>query len=182
MKAFSLIELMVVIAIVGILAALAMPAYKAYRTRVQVATVIDSTYVILQKQKEFFSKRGAFGASTQLGYTLGGAYYLMGNPTSINPKITFIVLNGQIGGAGESFICSDGTRFAELSVGISGSSVGLSTDPVYMLLIREVNGAFVSKCFYRTEYTTAADAQSYLPSNCQTPATNPGGVSCFLPW
>jgi prepilin-type N-terminal cleavage/methylation domain-containing protein len=176
--AFSIIELIVVIAIIGLLAAFAVPVYKDYSIKSKILQTFQFVEFIGKKQQQLYGKTGQFGASAQLGLPVGGAYYMLGNPTQFNPNISDAVINGKASGAA-SFACSDGTQFSELTV--FTSNLGYSGTIVYMILMRDVNGVFVTKCFYRSDFTSANDAK-YLPANCQTPATNPSGVSCFLPW
>lgn len=75
---FTLIELMVVIAIIGILAAVAIPAYSDYTARAQLTEAIELMAGIKTPSAEFYADKGYWpGTSTletDLGLTLSGKY------------------------------------------------------------------------------------------------------------
>ncbi|MDD5478649.1 pilin [Rhodoferax sp.] len=65
-KGFTLIELMIVVAIIGILAAVALPAYQDYTVRAKVTEVILAASGGKVAVAEFYQVNGAFPASTSL--------------------------------------------------------------------------------------------------------------------
>jgi type IV pilus assembly protein PilA len=77
-KAFTLIELMIVVAIIGILAAIALPAYQDYTIRAQMAEGLTMTNALKPKISEFYKYKGRFPKdNAEAG--LPEAKYLMGN-------------------------------------------------------------------------------------------------------
>jgi type IV pilus assembly protein PilA len=73
-KGFTLIELMIVVAIIGILAAIAIPAYQDYTIRAQVTEGLNLAGAVKASVAEYFAQNGSWpvglvGASPALGYT-----------------------------------------------------------------------------------------------------------------
>lgn len=80
-QGFTLIELMIVVAIIGILAAIAIPAYQDYTIRAQVSEGLNLASGAKAAVAEFFNDRGAFPISnTQAG--IAASNTIIGNYVS----------------------------------------------------------------------------------------------------
>jgi type IV pilus assembly protein PilA len=65
-KGFTLIELMIVVAIIGILAAIAIPAYQNYTVRAQVTEGLNLADGWKTAVAEFYANRGSWPTTAQL--------------------------------------------------------------------------------------------------------------------
>lgn len=74
-QGFTLIELMIVVAIIGILAAVAIPSYQDYTARAQVTEAVSLTSSFKTGLAEYYADRGSYPANlTAIGSTTSGRY------------------------------------------------------------------------------------------------------------
>ncbi len=71
---FTLIELMIVVAIIGILAAVAIPAYQDYVARSQVTEGMATAGAVKTSISEYFASQGTMPPANQYEETIGGRY------------------------------------------------------------------------------------------------------------
>ena len=98
-QGFTLIELMIVVAIIGILAAIAIPSYQDYTARAQMAEAVNLTGGFKTPLAEVYQTQGSFPTTltiTQLGTTTAGKYVgevkMQVNKTN-NATITAVMRN-----------------------------------------------------------------------------------------
>ena len=103
-KGFTLIELMIVIAIIGILAAIAIPAYQDYTIRSKVAEGLNLSGAAKLAVSETYDSEGDFLNANNLSYGLPAPTSINGNYVSsvtisggVPGEIT-ILYNDQLGG------------------------------------------------------------------------------------
>jgi len=110
-QGFTLIELMIVIAIIGILAAIALPAYQDYTVRAKMSEPVAGLAEAKTTYTEYFSANGYVPVNQTLsgiGKTRFGDILLKIEVADNSPLITAFVKNGIIPGASDATILLSG--------------------------------------------------------------------------
>ena len=147
-KGFTLIELMIVVAIIGILAAIAIPAYQDYIARSQMSEAMTLTSGLKGAVSETFSQDGTCPTNGQAG---------IATATAIKGKYV-----AQVATAGAAPACTITATMATtgVSTGIQGKTLALTMSN---------NGGSL-------EWTCSSNAeQKYLPKACSGSAAAAAG-------
>ncbi len=140
---FTLIELMIVVAIIGILAAIAIPQYQDYIARSQVTRVVSELSALKTSAEEQLM-RGTTpsGDESAVGFT--GSDLLVDGPTG------FVLEFADTGG---------GTI-----VGTLGQNASAAIKTAKVTLTRAIDGSW--SCAVTAPTTTAGWDNSYAPAGC----------------
>jgi type IV pilus assembly protein PilA len=160
-KGFTLIELMIVVAIIGILAAIAIPAYQDYTIRAQVTEGLNLAAPVKTAIAEYYAQNGTWptaliGNAPALGYTATPSGKYVSGITLGNATGQIIIT--YTGSQANALLVA--APLLDLNPGVSGSG-----DIVW------VCGKHAAPTAPALATAPPADASSvldkYLPSNCR---------------
>jgi type IV pilus assembly protein PilA len=121
-QGFTLIELMIVVAIVGILAALALPAYQDYTVRAKVSELAARGDEAKTSVAEFYSTKGYVPATAgSAGFNTARAGYTRSVTCGTTDCLTINVVGGTLGGSWS--VGNDGITLSGITAGYNGQVV-----------------------------------------------------------
>ena len=161
-KGFTLIELMIVVAIIGILAAVALPAYQDYTIRAQVTESMALASGLKTAVADYFSASGAFPGTNALAVCGDGGGACAGSAATDN-KGNYVTQIA-VGGAGVLNVTFGNKANSAITGKILSLRPGLDTASNVSWICGKAtvpNGVT----------TTAADTTNvnpkYLPNSCK---------------
>jgi type IV pilus assembly protein PilA len=131
-KGFTLIELMIVVAIIGILAAIAIPAYQDYITRSKVSELVTAASACKSSVSEYAQTVGSLPSGlSQAGCNDNTSQYVSGFAVGNSGVIT-VTADSAVGGtaSGQTFVLTP--TFDASSGTVSWACTDSSIPPKYL--------------------------------------------------
>jgi type IV pilus assembly protein PilA len=144
-KGFTLIELMIVVAIIGILAAVAIPAYQDYIARAQVSEAVSLMGSAKTPLAEYFADKGAWPSALN---------DVLGNSSGKYTDSITAINSGVVSGTASSYSVQATMRTTGVNAAITAGTVQLFT-------------ADAGKNWSCTQGTASPLLAKYLPGACR---------------
>jgi type IV pilus assembly protein PilA len=157
-KGFTLIELMIVIAIIGILAAIAIPAYQNYTIRSQVTEGLSLADGWKTAISEFYAQNGSFPTTFS---SSGGTTAVAVTASSVGKYVSAITVTG----GGEIVVTYSGSQAnAKLLGAVLGLTPALDANYDVIWVCGTASGP--SNVSFTTGTTATTVSAAYLPNSC----------------
>lgn len=130
-KGFTLIELMIVVAIIGMVAAVGIPSYLDYIAKSQASEAVALTTALKAPISEYYSSNGRLPTLSETGGQINGKYVqnvtIFTTATNVVVQATFKPAGVSVNIANQTFAITSDASLANWQCGLSGTDSAAHT-------------------------------------------------------